>query len=60
MMLKFFTLRKMHQNTLKVLFLMLEEDGEDQFDGACDNKLLHIAKEQTNILQRIKHGKDKE
>jgi len=38
MVLKFFTLRKMRQNTLKVLFLMLEKDGEDQFDGACEKR----------------------
>jgi hypothetical protein len=35
---------------MKVLFLMLEKDGEDQFDVACENEVLLIAKEQMNIL----------
>jgi hypothetical protein len=33
-----FTLRKIHQSTLKVLNLMLEKDGEDHFDRACEKR----------------------
>lgn len=45
MVLKIFTLRKIHQNAFKVLNLMVEEDGEDLFDGACEKRKVTYSQE---------------